>query len=45
MNSNKLVCDILNFINQNIGEEITIDIVTRKFYYNQTYIMIKLKKK
>lgn len=44
MFSNKLVCDILEYINENINKEITIDELSSLFYFNKTYIMKRFKK-
>ena len=44
MISNSLVCDILEFINKNINEKITIDDLTYEFNYNRYYIMKLFKK-
>ena len=44
MFSNELVCNILSYINANINDEITIDSLSKKFYFNRTYIMKRFKK-
>ena len=44
MYSNELICNILEYINNNINKEITIDELSIKFYFNKTYIMKKFKK-
>ena len=44
MFSNELICNILNYINSNLYEEITIDSIANYFYFNRTYIMKKFKK-
>ena len=44
MFSNSLVCDILEYINQNINSEITIDELANRFYFDKTYIMKRFKK-
>ena len=44
MFSNELVCDIITYINTNINDEITIDSLSNKFYFNRTYIMKRFKK-
>lgn len=44
MYSNELICNILNYINKNIKNEITIDELSNKYFYNKTYIMKKFKK-
>lgn len=44
MFSNELVCEILEYINQNINKEITIDELSSLFYFNRTYIMKRFKK-
>ena len=42
--SNELVCNILNYINNNINTEITIINLSNIFSYDKTYIMKKFKK-
>ena len=44
MFSNELVCNIITYINSNINDEITIDSLSNKFYFNRTYIMKRFKK-
>ena len=44
MYSNNLVCDIIEYINNNINKDITIDELVNRFYYNRTYIMKRFKK-
>lgn len=44
MYSNKLVCEILNYIEQNIKNKITIEDIENKFFYNRYYIMKLFKK-
>lgn len=44
MFSNDLVCKILEYLNNNINKEITIDELSLLFYFNKTYIMKKFKK-
>ena len=44
MFSHSLVCDILEYINQNINREITIDEIANRFYFDKTYIMKRFKK-
>ena len=44
MYSNKLVCDILDYIDLNLNSKITIDNISKKFYYNRYYIMKLFKK-
>ena len=44
MFSNELVCNILEYLNNNINKEITIDELSSLFYFNKTYIMKKFKK-
>lgn len=44
MFSNELVCDIIEYINRNLYEEIKIDDIARAMYFNRTYIMKKFKK-
>ncbi len=44
MFSNELVCNILDYINRNLFEEIKIDDIARVMYFNRTYIMKKFKR-
>lgn len=44
MYSNELICNILNYINKNIRNDITITELSNKYFYNKTYIMKKFKK-
>lgn len=44
MYSNNLICDILNYIDENINSKITIEDLETKFFYNKFYI-VKLFKK
>ena len=44
MYSNELVCNILNYVNNNIYEDINIDLLSNKFNYDKTYLMKKFKK-
>lgn len=44
MFSNELVCKIIEYLNNNINKEITIDELSILFYFNKTYIMKKFKK-
>ena len=44
MISNSLVCDILEYINKNINDKITIDDLTYEFNYNRYYLMKLFKK-
>ena len=44
MYSNKLVCDIINYINEHINEKISIEDISCKFNYNRYYIMKLFKK-
>ena len=44
MYSNKLVCEILNYIDKNIKNKITIEDLENKFFYNRYYIMKLFKK-
>lgn len=44
MFSNELVCNIIDYLNNNINKEITIDELSLLFYFNKTYIMKKFKK-
>lgn len=45
MYSNNLVCDIINYINQNIKNKIVIKDIADNFYFNRFYIMKLFKKK
>lgn len=42
--SNELVCNILNYIKNNINAEITISDISNIFSYDKTYIMKRFKK-
>ena len=42
--SNELVCNILNYIKNNINAEITISDISNLFNYDKTYIMKRFKK-
>lgn len=42
--SNELVCNILNYIKNNINAEITISDISSIFSYDKTYIMKRFKK-
>ena len=42
--SNELVCNILNYIKNNINAEITISEISNIFSYDKTYIMKRFKK-
>ncbi len=44
MFSNDLVCNIIEYINNNVNKEITIDELSLLFYFNKTYIMKRFKK-
>ena len=44
MNSNNLVCDMIDYINKNINDKITIDDLTYEFNYNRYYLMKLFKK-
>ena len=44
MYSKKLICDILDYIDNNINKEITIEEITSIFFFNRTYIMKSFKK-
>lgn len=44
MYSNELVCKIIEYINNNINKEITIDELSLLFFFNKTYIMKRFKK-
>lgn len=44
MNSNNLVCDIIEYINKNINDKISIDDLTYEFNYNRYYLMKIFKK-
>lgn len=44
MYSNNLICDIVEFINQNINREITILELSNRFFFDKTYIMKRFKK-
>lgn len=44
MFSNELVCNIIEYLNNNINKEITIEELSIKFYFNKTYIMKRFKK-
>ena len=44
MYSNKLVCDLLGYIDINLNRKITIDELEKHFYYNKYYIMKLFKK-
>lgn len=44
MYSNDLVCDILIYINNNIENEISVQEIADKFYFNRYYIMKLFKK-
>lgn len=44
MFSNDLICDILDFIDDNINRKITMDELSRYFYFHKDYIMRLFKK-
>lgn len=44
MYSNELVCDIIDYINNNINKKISIKDISLKFNYNRYYIMKLFKK-
>ena len=44
MYSNDLICDILEFIDNNFKRDISIEEISLKFSYNRYYIMKKFKK-
>ena len=44
MFSNELICGILEYIDNNINKEITIDELSIIFFFNKTYIMKRFKK-
>ncbi len=43
MFSNNLICNILEYIDENFNRNITIDELSRMFYFDRTYIMKKFK--
>ena len=44
MYSNKLICDILDYIDININKEITIEELSNLFFFDRYYIMKLFKK-
>ncbi len=44
MFSNELVCNIIEYINNNINKEITIDELSMRFFFDKTYIMKRYKR-
>lgn len=44
MYSNELVCNIIEYLNESINKEITIDELSMHFHYDKTYIMKRFKK-
>ena len=44
MFSNELVCNVIEYLNNNINKEITIDELSMQFYFNKTYIMKRFKR-
>lgn len=43
MYSNDLICQILDYIDQNLDSEITIEEISQNFFFNRFYIMKKFK--
>lgn len=39
MYSSELICDILNYLEQNINRNVSIDELCKEFHYDKTYIM------
>ena len=44
MVSNELVCNIIEYLNDNINKEITINELSLLFYFDKTYIMKRFKR-
>ena len=44
MYSNELICNILNFLNQNINRNVSINELGNRFHYDKIYIMKLFKK-
>ena len=44
MYSNELVCNILDYLDNNINTEISIDLISSIFCYDKFYIMKRFKK-
>ena len=44
MFSNELICNILDYLNKNFNDQIKIDELSYRFFYNRTYIMKRFKK-
>ena len=44
MFSNELICNVLDYIDRNIYDEIKINDIVNIFYFNRTYIMKRFKK-
>ena len=44
MYSNELVCNILDYLDENINTEISIDLISSIFCYDKTYVMKRFKK-
>ena len=44
MYSNELICDILDFLDNNINRKVSIEELAKKFYYNRYYIMKLFKR-
>lgn len=44
MYSNELICNILNYLDDNINSDISIDLISSVFCYDKFYIMKRFKK-
>ena len=44
MFSHELVCNLIEYINNNINDEITIIELSNRFYFDKTYIMKRFKR-
>ena len=44
MYSNELICNILNYLNSNLNQKISIDDISKKLNFNKAYIMRLFKK-
>lgn len=44
MYSNELICNIIEYLNKNINNQITITELSDKYFYDKTYIMKRFKK-
>ena len=44
MYSDELVCDMLNYIHDHLYETISMDELSRRFFYDKSYLMRKFKK-